>query len=56
MHQKYRPVDLPIFLKIYALDLFFIALEKIALEKKESFVTYIGYMSIVIESGERGDS
>ena len=30
-------------------------LEKIALEK-ESFVTSFGYMSIVIESGERGDS
>ena len=33
----------------------FLALEKIALEK-ESFVTSFGYMSIVIESGERGDS
>ena len=31
------------------------ALEKIALEK-ESFVTSFGYMSIVIESGERRDS
>ena len=33
----------------------FLALEKIALEK-ESFVTSFGYMSIVIESEERGDS
>ena len=31
----------------------FLALEKIALEK-ETFVTSFGYMSIVIESGERG--
>ena len=32
----------------------FLALEKIALEKR--VFNYFGYMSIVIESGERGDS
>ena len=45
---------------LFDLYLFFMALEKIALPKiktlKESFVTSIDYMSIVVGSRERGDS